>query len=461
MRRLCLWTLVIFAFAAALFTAFSGDRQDHQGSVLAQEADPRELEEVIRALDEAITQKEQEISGLKADIQQTELEIARAEKELSTITARFNEKVRLFGSRVRSIYIKGGMSYLEILLEADNFGDLIIRAAYLKRILSHDSRLVADLRNEQTLLQQKKSGLEEKQELLQAMLYKLEAEHQNLLAQLKEKEEILQSSRIISSRFKPVYGITIDNHPQARPQAGLAEASVVYEYEVEGITRYLALFSTFPSRVGPIRSARTHSTILALENDVRLIYASASNDVLNFIKSLPLRHTNALFAGSSSIYRDNSRWAPHNLYVNLATLGLEKKSSQVIIRPAYLDRKGSPGTYVNLQYYSYHKIEYRYNPELQAYQRYLNGKIYKDEAGNNIIARNIIVQYAPHSRDSLNRPTPNLIGSGAIDYYAQGQRFLGSWRKDSIEAPTRFYYQDGTEIQLLSGQTWIQIMQDK
>ena len=121
MRRLCLWTLVIFAFAAALFTAFSGDRQDHQGSVLAQEADPRELEEVIRALDEAIKKKEQEISGLKADIQQTELEIARAEKELSTITARFNEKVRLFG-RVRSIYIKGGMSYLEILLKRTILG---------------------------------------------------------------------------------------------------------------------------------------------------------------------------------------------------------------------------------------------------------------------------------------------------------------------------------------------------
>ena len=121
------------------------------------------------------------------------------------------------------------------------------------------------------------------------MLYKLEQEHQNSWPNSR-KEEILQSSRIISSRFKPVYGITIDNHPRPGSPTGRGQRGL--RIRGEGITRYLALFHLpQPGRAHPQR--RT-STILALENDVRLIYASASNDVLNFIKSLPLRHTNAL-----------------------------------------------------------------------------------------------------------------------------------------------------------------------
>ena len=49
-----------------------------------------------------------------------------------------------------------------------------------------------------------------------------------------------------------------DNHPNARPQAGLRQADIVFEMKVEGTyTRYLAFFqSEDPEIVGSIRSAR-------------------------------------------------------------------------------------------------------------------------------------------------------------------------------------------------------------
>jgi hypothetical protein len=57
---------------------------------------------------------------------------------------------------------------------------------------------------------------------------------------------------------KPVLIVKIDNHPEARPQAGLNQADIVYEEIVEGITRFAAVFqSTDAAPVGPIRSART------------------------------------------------------------------------------------------------------------------------------------------------------------------------------------------------------------
>lgn len=50
------------------------------------------------------------------------------------------------------------------------------------------------------------------------------------------------------SRTRAALAIKIGNNPEARPQAGISEADIVYEEIVEGgITRYLAIFnSTVP-----------------------------------------------------------------------------------------------------------------------------------------------------------------------------------------------------------------------
>ena len=98
---------------------------------------------------------------------------------------------------------------------------------------------------------------------------------------------------------------------------------------------------------------------------------------------------------------------------------------------------------------------------METYQRYLNGSLQKDAAGRTITARNVIVQYVPHSLDAKRRPTPNLIGSGAIEFYVQGQRFSGTWSKSDKESPTRFSYEDGQRIELIYGPTWIQIVRDR
>src|SRR5260221_8029347 len=57
------------------------------------------------------------------------------------------------------------------------------------------------------------------------------------------------------------FAVMIDNHPDARPSSGLAEASLVIEAPVEGgMTRYMAVFdaTTTVDQIGPVRSARPY-----------------------------------------------------------------------------------------------------------------------------------------------------------------------------------------------------------
>ena len=418
-----------------------------------------ELEEIIEALDQSIKNSRQKIDQLSAKIESTENEIEKAEEEIASAEARLDEGIRLFGLRVRSAYMNGGISYLEIILDADNFGDLIMRSAYLKKVMDRDASLIASIKRERKLIAERKESIEERGRELAALMEQARGEHALMLAQRKEKKKLLKEAGEKTAGYKPVYGVVLDNSQNARPHSGLAEASQVYEFEVEGrVTRYLALFSSFPSKVGPVRSARTHSVTLALENSVHYIYASGTKDVLNTIANWGLSHTNALASGSSAIYRSSDRRAPHNLYVNLAALGKASPSNVLLIRPAFLEQEGKAGTSVSLEYNPYTRIKYSYRAGTRDYLRHLNGQVHRDAAGKEIAARNVILQYVSHPYDSRGRPTPNLIGSGPIDFYSMGQRFRGTWSKSSPASPTRFYYSDGKPIEMVYGRTWIQIV---
>ena len=56
---------------------------------------------------------------------------------------------------------------------------------------------------------------------------------------------------------RPALAIKVENLPEARPQAGLERADIVYEEPVEGgITRFIVVYQCQDSkRIGPVRSS--------------------------------------------------------------------------------------------------------------------------------------------------------------------------------------------------------------
>jgi hypothetical protein len=460
--------IILLSAMAGLYSAAYGNEQTRE-RIDRTRTQIAELEQIIKAMNEDIRAREARLLAIEDELAKTERQLIQSEAELAESEERIGEKRHVYSGRLRSAYMKGGLSYLEMLLSADNMGDLIIRAAYIRYILNKDAEIFAAYREEYEILSQRRAVYAEQRQRIKDMRFEMQAQTQNLVAQRKEQEELLKRARnqlsfdlagiTPQAERKPVYGIVIDNASAARPQHGLSQAAEVYEYEVEGrITRYLALFSTLPRKAGPVRSAREHSIMLAMENNVHYIYSSAGVDVLRKIDEWKVDGTNALYSRSPSFFRDSSRRAPHNLYVNLAAFGAAAQSSDVVIRPAYLSKQGVAANTVSLQYTNNLRITYEYDTRQRAYRRFVNGQVHKDAEGKTIMARNIILQYAPHKTDLVGRPTPDIVGSGQIDYYALGQHFKGTWRKDGIESLTRFFYEDGTEIERIYGQTWVQIV---
>ena len=116
-------------------------------------------------------------------------------------------------------------------------------------------------------------------------------------------------------------GVKVDNSgSEARPQAGLAAADIVYEVLVEAArTRFLAVFhSEIPSRIGPVRSVR--SSDIDILDDLATPYLASSGANSTVLRELgqAARAGTLVDVGGARMFapytRDRSRPAPHNLY---------------------------------------------------------------------------------------------------------------------------------------------------
>jgi hypothetical protein len=121
---------------------------------------------------------------------------------------------------------------------------------------------------------------------------------------------------------RPTLAVKIDNFGPARPQWALDEADVVFELNVEGVTRFLALFHTrMPTVLGPIRSARTADIeLVAGMNRPIFAFSGANTGTTGWIESAA---SSGMLTPYSSLARpcygrEPSRPGPHNLLLDPA-----------------------------------------------------------------------------------------------------------------------------------------------
>lgn len=112
--------------------------------------------------------------------------------------------------------------------------------------------------------------------------------------------------------------IQVENQADARPQAGLSAADIVYEYETEGgISRFTALYFGTPSpTIGPVRSARLVSIRLLDAYKGALLYSGASEYVEQQIEADTSARKYNETTAQGALFRVNDKMAPHNLYTD-------------------------------------------------------------------------------------------------------------------------------------------------
>lgn len=272
---------------------------------------------------------------------------------------------------------------------------------------------------------------------------------------------------------RPV-AVSIDNHPRARWQAGISQAEIVYEVEVEHpYTRYLCIFfAKEPKQVGPVRSARPYIVYYALENDGIFVHVGGSQDAFAEIKRLSVADVDGLYSGAMWRYNDTGKYAPHNMYTTLSSIRKESEAYGYRTESSFEGYKFyekntklsdifeiSTAKNVNIVYNTYNTTDYIFDEENNIYLRFKDNEKHIDELDKKqLTAKNIIVIEASKTvLDNEGRLYLGTIGDGNGIYITNGESLPITWEKTSEKSRTKFYI-DEEELMLNPGNTWIQVI---
>lgn len=274
-----------------------------------------------------------------------------------------------------------------------------------------------------------------------------------------------------------VIAVMVDDHPDARPQSGLASASVVWQAPAEGgIPRYMMLFQdTLPGDVGPIRSARSYFVAWAAEWKALYAHVGGSPQALSTLKTYgngKYVYDANQFSWGSYFWRIHTRIAPHNVYTDgahLRSLAARRGAKDGAISSPWrfaedLQLRFRPtGGRITVRYL-FNTIVYDYDRASNAYLRTVSGegKQHDADTGARIAPKNVIVMvvhFEPLNDGShKGRLGADILGTGTAWIATNGQTIKGTWKKTSTTKPTEFFDGTGRRVTLTVGQTFIEVM---
>ena len=308
----------------------------------------------------------------------------------------------------------------------------------------------------------------------------------------------------------PTFCIQIPNDTYgARPQVGLNHAAIVFEAIAEGgITRLATVWQNLEdSVIGPIRSLRTYYLDWETPFDCTLVHAGGETEARNQAANGTYRD---LTESTTYMYRDSRGYkAPDNLFTSTALLNKfnsDKKyttsSPKVFARqtPAEAaavaktvqenaknasensaatqsengELKAVTDIKINFGKLPNFNTVYKYNAKTNSYDRSFESGaehiVYnckaglskpspKEECGEPVqISPNVVIaikvdEYTKSG--SEKRESITTIGSGDAYIFQNGSVIKGTWKKGSQKEQISFVDDDGEEIKLAPGQTWI------
>lgn len=285
------------------------------------------------------------------------------------------------------------------------------------------------------------------------------------------------------SQTRPVAIMVENNHwddGTLIAQGGLSQADIVYEMQVESITRNMFLFMDTDglNNVFPIRSARSYFVSAALSYDAIFAHCGKSGEGLEFADTMLVNYTDAddieVHEGSCGFRQYDAPYfgAVHSM----TTTGerLQDLFAQYGTRTTHRTDgydyglhftedaapvNGEAAGSIHIVFPTNKITDFSYDAEKGGYTSTQWNSAYTDgNTGESVVFENVLVLYSPTST-GIDEKNHSAIYT--YDYQDAGYFFNGgyaepiTWSRGSVNEPFRYYTSDGSELQLGVGKTYI------
>lgn len=288
----------------------------------------------------------------------------------------------------------------------------------------------------------------------------------------------------IDAGFKaaPPIMVVVENAGDARPQAGLQAADMVYEYVSEySISRMTALyFNRPPGLVGPVRSCRMVNPYLGFAFDGYTMCSGASVGTLHYMFLDPILVPGSIndFDNGNHFYRVGFKAAPHNLYTD-GDRALTLRGQWSLPPPPYAidppHEDVDMGQPADAPGVPLHFTQWQYDPASRQYLRFDHGAPFMDEGVHDQLhAKNVaIIHTGMHDAGWVEDDNGgahsvwyDMLGSGPAEIWSDGKAVHATWHMG--QGGPQWYYENhqpmwftdesGRVMELNSGLTWLHIV---
>ena len=274
--------------------------------------------------------------------------------------------------------------------------------------------------------------------------------------------------------------VMVDNEMFAYPHFGLSEADVVYEMinslHNDRITRLMALKKDYASieQMGSIRSTRDTNILLQAEWNSILVHDGSSKISLPLFENGYARDH---ISGTLSRVDNGKNWEfteyilPGDIESNIKDLGIDpsyneyKPDVKSHFQFAIYDgdevlEEGDSATYVAFPF-PHNDSELKYNEDTKTYDYYCYGDIHVDGEDDKVLSfKNVLIQDIEMvSTDNEGHVRYTLVDSGKGGYYlSNGHMQKITWEKKDEMDITRYYDENGEELVINMGNTYIALV---
>ena len=290
-----------------------------------------------------------------------------------------------------------------------------------------------------------------------------------LTGEASDKETALQRS----------VAVMVNNISIAQPvQAGLKDADIVYETEVEGgITRLLAVFKDLKNvkQVGTVRSARYVYVDLAAGHNA--VYVHHGQDAEHAVPHFGVVDRVSLGENNGGKRISNGLATEHTLYafgdklwesiknnVENATLTKAENPWANFEKEDKAVKYENTAQSVTVPFSSSYKTTFKYNAETGRYTRYFGATERKDYntkesvTVKNVFVLNTTITDFANCGESVKGKSAHKdvkLNSGNGYYFTNGTYTKIKWTKGDASDSFKYTKEDGSELKVNVGNSWV------
>ena len=169
-------------------TTIQSNKTSAEAVIKSLEASKQEVNGYITEMDAELTAIQSNIDDLNDQIEVKTADIEQTKIELEEAEATEKAQYEAMKERIRFMYESGDAMYLELLITADSFGDMLNKAEYIEQLSSYDRKMLEEYKLTVELTNTVKEQLEAEEEVLEEAKAAAEEEEEAMNALIAEKE---------------------------------------------------------------------------------------------------------------------------------------------------------------------------------------------------------------------------------------------------------------------------------